>query len=374
MSLRPEVLARIRRSHIGIEGCLRCVRESVSWPGMTAALKNHVNWCDVCRTFEMAQQKEKLHPHEVPDKPWSKVAVDLFEFSNRHYLVTVDYYSNFWEVDRMESSTTPKAVISKLKQHVTRHGIPDKVVSDNGPQFDSDEFRRFACEWEFERVTSSPGHAQSNGLAESAVKTVKRLIRKAHEDGKDPWLALLNQRNTPTEGMRNSPVQRLMSRRTRTLLQVRETLLKLKLAESVQEERNKIKMKQAFYYNRNAKNLLPLEKGDTVRLQPLKNRKEPWKKATVQEKVNVGSYNVLTENGSILRRNRRHLKTTKEQLLQPQTDEMPQDNNTLAAQETAASPFKLSEKPPSPETPVKLPTANSALTTQPVGERQTCSG
>lgn len=143
------------------------------------------------------------------------------------------------------------------------------MVSDNGPQFDSDEFRRFAREWEFEHVTSSPGHAQSNGLAESAVKTVKRLIRKAHEDGKDRWLALFDHRNTPTEGMRNSPVQRLMSRRTRTLLPAGETLLKPKLAESVQEERNKVKRKQAFYYTRNAKNLLPLEKGDTVRLQPL---------------------------------------------------------------------------------------------------------
>ena len=181
----------------------------------------------------------------------------------------------------MESSTTSKAVISKLKQYFGRHGIPNTVVSDNGPQFDSDEFRRFAREWEFDHATSSPGHSKSNGLAESAVKTVKRLIRKAHEDGKDPWLVLLDHRNMPTEGMRSSPAQRLMSRRTRTLLPARETLLKPQLAESVQEERNQIKMKQAFYYNRNAKDLPPLERGDTVRLQPLNNAKEPWKKATV---------------------------------------------------------------------------------------------
>ena len=174
--------------------------------------------------------------------------------------------------------------------------------------------------------------------------------------------------------MRSSPVQRLMSRRTRTLLPARETLLKPKLAESVQEERNKIKMKQAFYYNRNAKDLLPLAKGETVRLQPLKNRKEPWKKATVQEEVNVRSYNVLTEDGSILRRNRRHLKVTKEQPMQPQTDQMPQDNNTPAAQETATSPFNSSQTAPSPETPVKLPAGDSALTKEPAGVKQTRSG
>lgn len=60
VSLRLEVLARIYRSRIGIEGYLRRARESVFWPGMTAALKSYVNRCDVCRTFEMSQQKEKL--------------------------------------------------------------------------------------------------------------------------------------------------------------------------------------------------------------------------------------------------------------------------------------------------------------------------
>lgn len=242
------------------------------------------------------------------------------------------------------------------------------MVSDNGPQFDSDEFHRFACEWEFDHVTSSPGHAQSNGLAESAVKTVKRLMRKAHEDGRDPWLALLDHRNTPTERMSSSPAQRLMSRRTRTLLPARETLLKPKLAESVQEERNKIKRKQAFYYNRNAKDLPPLERGDIVRLKPLRNAKEPWKKATVQEEVNVRSYSVLTEDGSILRRNRRHLKATKEQPIQPQTDQMPEKSNTETS--SHSSP----QKPSAPQTPMKLPAAELAPTPQPTGAKQTRSG
>ena len=315
---------------------MRRARESVYWPGMTAELKNYVSQCDVCRTYEISQQKEKLHSHDIPDKPWSKVAADLFEFNNRHYLVTVDYYSNFWEVDRMESSTTSKVIISKLKQHFARHGIPNTVFSDNGPQFDSDEFRRFAREWEFDHVTSSPGHAQSNGMAESAVKAVKRLIKKAHEDGTDPWLALLDHRNTPTEGMRSSPVQRLMSRRTRTLLPTSGKLLKPQLAEGVQEEKTKIKMKQALYYNKNAKDLPALKKGDTVRLQPLKSTKEPWKKATIQEQVNVRSYNVLTEDGSILRRNRRHLKATQEHPVK-QTGQLPEHNESPTIQETTNS-------------------------------------
>ena len=84
-------------------------------------------------------------------------------------------------------------------------------------------------------------------------------MRKANEDGREPWLALLDHRNTPTECMRSSPAQRL-----RTLLPARETLLIPQLAENVQEERKKIKRKQAFHYSRNAKDLPPLVRGDSA--------------------------------------------------------------------------------------------------------------
>ena len=85
------------------------------------------------------------------------------------------------------------------------------MFSDNGPQFDSDGFRIFARDWEFNHVTSSPGHLQSNGMAESVVKTVKKLIKKANKDGTDPWFAILDHRNMPSEGMKSSLAQRLIS-------------------------------------------------------------------------------------------------------------------------------------------------------------------
>jgi len=90
------------------------------------------------------------------------------------------YYSNFIEVDRLENSKS-KTVISKLKQHFSRHGIPDQVMSDNGPQFSSEHFKDFSSTWEFEHLTSSPGYPHSNGMAESAVKTVKNIMKKIQE-------------------------------------------------------------------------------------------------------------------------------------------------------------------------------------------------
>ena len=85
--------------------------------------------------------------------------------------------------------------------------------------------KKFAREWGFEHVTSSRHYAQSNGNAENAVKTAKSLLKKAKLDGSDPLKVILEWRNTPTEGLESSPAQRLMSRRTRTLLSTQNSLL-----------------------------------------------------------------------------------------------------------------------------------------------------
>ena len=133
---------------------------------------------------------------------------------DKDYLVTVDYYSNFWEIENTLSST----IINKLRSHFSRHGIPDIVFSDNGPQFDCSEFRKFASLWEFKHETSSSLYPQSNGKVKQAVKTAKQQMRKAIHDQKDPYLAILDFRNTPTQGFNTSPAQRLMNRRTNTVI------------------------------------------------------------------------------------------------------------------------------------------------------------
>ena len=77
--------------------------------------------------------------HEVPTRPWEKIAVDLFQLNGRDYMVTTDYYSSFFEVDSLTTKTAVE-VIRKLKVHLTRHGIPDQVVSDNGQPSACDQF------------------------------------------------------------------------------------------------------------------------------------------------------------------------------------------------------------------------------------------
>ena len=155
----------------------------------------------------------------------SKVGADIANMpGDRNLLIVVDYYSNYIEVARLTSMTS-RSMIRELQIIFSRFGIPDTLVTDNGPQFSSAEFVAFAKSWGFQHITSSPIYPQSNGKAENAVKTVKQLFSKCRQAGQPEQLALLDWRNTPMEGLQTSPAQRLFGRRCRTLLPIRERLL-----------------------------------------------------------------------------------------------------------------------------------------------------
>ena len=148
----------------------------------------------------------------------AKIGVDLFEIKGRNYLVTVDYYSNFLKVNYL-STTMTKQVITKLKGHFARYGIPLQMVTDSGPQFLSWVFRKFTTEWVVQHAkTSSPEHHQSNGKMEAAVKITKTMICKALRDGTDQYDALLELRNTPRQDTGISPAEMMFGKNTRSLL------------------------------------------------------------------------------------------------------------------------------------------------------------
>ncbi|KAJ8398705.1 hypothetical protein AAFF_G00419020 [Aldrovandia affinis] len=222
-SLRPEMLTRIHSSHIGGEACYRHAQETLYWPNMQTEIKDFVSTCSTCNVYAHNQQKETMLSHDLPTRPWQILSMDMFTHRQKDYLLIVDHYSDFWEIELLPDMSA-ETVIKRCKSQFARHGQPERVITDNGPQFTS-QFTRFASEWEFEHVTSSPRHPKANGKAESAVKIAKNLLRKAAHDGDDPWKAILHWRNTPTENMGSSPAQRLMSRRLKTSIPATNKLL-----------------------------------------------------------------------------------------------------------------------------------------------------
>ena len=137
--------------------------------------------------------------------------VDDILVHGNYLLVIIDYRSRYVEVSALLSSQTSREIIRSLKSIFARHGVPEVVRSDNGPQFDSAEFAKFAKEWEFEHVTGSPRYAQSNGEVGKSIQTLETLLKK--ED--DPVKVLIAYRSTPLE-CGYSPAQLLFGRKLHT--------------------------------------------------------------------------------------------------------------------------------------------------------------
>ena len=126
-SMHPQMIARVHSSHSGPDACVRRARDILFWPGMSSEIKEKVKSYEVCNDFLAKQQKEPLMTHKIPDTPWSKVGQDLFSSSGETYLVTVDYYSDYFELDLLEEITAA-AIIKTTKSHFARHGIADMVT------------------------------------------------------------------------------------------------------------------------------------------------------------------------------------------------------------------------------------------------------
>ncbi|CAG2239417.1 unnamed protein product [Mytilus edulis] len=219
----------------------------------------------------------------------SECPAQILEFWNHRDELSVNS-----EVHKLHG-TTSTTVINKLKGTFSRLGIPETVVSDNGPQYSSQEFSEFANKWDFKHVTSSPHYPQSNGLAEKTVQTVKNMFNKCKKDGKDPYVALLEYRTTPLD-IGYTPSQLLMCRKLRSVLPT--TLEEL--------------VPKTPIYNEGSKPLKSLNSGDSVRIRGSNGL---WKPAIISSQHPASrSYIVESQDGGIYRRNRRHIIGTREEV------------------------------------------------------------
>ncbi|PFX25558.1 Uncharacterized protein K02A2.6 [Stylophora pistillata] len=234
-------------------------------------------------------------------------------------------YSDFVEVGELKG-TTAIYIMQFLKEQFSRYGIPDVLVTDNGPQYTYREFTEFSRGWEFKHVTSSPRHAKSSGKAEAEVNIAKKIFKKAYEDNMDPWLALLDPHNTPTQGVNSSPAQRLMVRRTHTLLSISANLLYPRIEKGVKGKLKAKRQNAKSYHDRGSKSLPEREIDQGVRVAGQRNR--IWEAGTCVQMLSDHSY-LVEVNGDTVRQNR--------EALRPKYD-TPKTNETVVTETKSFTP------------------------------------
>ena len=302
--------------------------------------------CNICQQNMPSQVAEPLSQHDVPTKPWSVVGTDLFEFDDHQWLIISDYYSKYPIVKKLPHPSPSSVVVNVTKQVFAEHGIPDKVISDNGPHFASDAYREFARSWSFDHVTSSPRRPQGNGFIERNVRTVKSMLKKCKQSGADCQLALLHWRTTPVCANLDSPAQMLMGRRLKSTIPSR-IRNDAPSQDDIHDTLYKRQGTQKHFFDQHAQHsdLPVLYPGQRVYVQD--QATGMWEPAVVDSCTDdPRSYIVQNVNGRRLRRNRQHIRARHH--LPPDTEST---QNVNVPTENVNVPTEIPRSPVSPSVP-----------------------
>ena len=339
--LRSDILERIHSGHQGINKCRTRASEAVWWPKINDDIERIVQSCELCQSAQSANRREPLMCSPLPQHAWEKVGIDLFDLNNKKFLVVVDYYSKYIEIAEM-NRTISAIVIGKLKGIFARHGIPSEIASDNGPPFNSSEFANFGREYGFKHITSSPYFPISNGEAERAVQTAKRILATP-----DPYLALLAYRAMKHSTTGYSPAELSMGRPLRTTVPTLKFNLQPKVLnrDLVVESHEKAQQTCKRHYDRRhgARSLPELFPGNNVNIK-LDGEKSVAPGVVEGQANTPRSYIVKTNKGSI-RRNRKHLHMV------PQESKAPESTlqKPVAGGSNSSQPEALQELVPPPQ-------------------------
>ncbi|XP_026552722.1 uncharacterized protein K02A2.6-like, partial [Pseudonaja textilis] len=218
--LQKKVLSMLHEGHPGIVRTKALARSHVWWPGMDKEIEAWVASCKQCQESRPNPPAAPSREWETPRGPWSRIHVDFAGPTKGHtFLVTVDAYSNWLEVSNMKTTTTD-SVIRELSKLFATHGLPDVIVSDNGPQFTALPFEKFLAERGIRHALTAPAHPAANGRAEKMVQFTKKTIQKIETGDIQDKInrMLLIQHITPSTTTNKSPAELLMGRKLRSPL------------------------------------------------------------------------------------------------------------------------------------------------------------
>lgn len=174
---RAIVMKQLHAGHPGTSSMRSSARTVVFWPNMDLDLDQITKSCTEC----FANNSPKgIKPSKWPETPlmWQRLHVDWCgPIDGYYFIVIIDSKSKFLDVHASKGLTSSKTV-EHLRRTFSNFGLPEELVSDNGPCFISKEFKSFVDSNNIKHILSAPYHPQSNGLAERAVQVFKRLFLK----------------------------------------------------------------------------------------------------------------------------------------------------------------------------------------------------
>jgi hypothetical protein len=191
-------------------------RGAVYVPNINKDIELKVKDCNLCAKYQCSKSKEFMTSSETSDDSWQIVGIDIFHINNKNFLLVIDYFSKYVKIALLKK-TDSNHVISELVL-IYWPGLGFQVKLDGDRQFTSEQFKQFAKDFDMELVNSSPVYAQSNGMVERVIQTVKKMLNKALEDGLDWYKCLMEYRNISISELIPAPAEMLFKRKVKSLI------------------------------------------------------------------------------------------------------------------------------------------------------------
>ena len=348
-TLRPTCLAALHAAHQGISGMTARATSSIYWPGMTADIASTRNSCSTCNGNAPSQPAMPSTTPEEPEYPFQHICADYFHHEGSAYLVLVDRYSG-WPITQ-PATNGASGLATILRDTFATYGIPDTLTSDGGPEFASHSTRELLTAWGVRHRISAAYHPHSNNRAETAVKTMKRLIAGNTDPGgvlgTKFFKAILIYRNSPSPDTRMSPAECLFGRPIRDIIPGLPTRLTQAHASGnqLQHRQQALSRRQTLgraRWDEHSRGLSPLRCGDKVTVQNQTGRHPTkWDKSGVVVEVLQYHQYIVRMDGS------GRLTTRNRQFLRRQAFPTTEDTNPLLRQ--------LPPTPPTPPPPTPTP-------------------
>ncbi len=177
VKLQQRLLCELHVDHPGATRMKAIARSYLWWPGLDKDIERMSGSCVECKRAKKAPPTAPLQPWSWPSRPWQRVHLDFAgPFQGVTFLLAIDAYSKWPEV-RVMKCTTALKTLEVLRDWFSSHGIPHRLVTDNGPQFVAQEFADFCKNNRIRHTKSAPYHPASIGLVERFVQTLKQSLK-----------------------------------------------------------------------------------------------------------------------------------------------------------------------------------------------------
>ena len=300
--LQAKVLSELHQNHPGMSRMKSLARSHVWWPNIDRDIEACVRACECCQAIKQSIPLAPMQPWTWPERPWQRVHVDFAgPFLGKMFFLLMDAHSKWPEVYEMTSTTAQKTV-DILRHIFAAYGLPEQLVSDNGPQFVAKEFEDFMLKNGIRHIRSAPYHPATNGLVERFVQSFKRAMETGKNSGQTLQHRLssflLAYRSSPHSVTNVSPCSLFLQRELRTKLDL--------LRQTTEQIVRKKQEEQKEGHDKNTRERV-FEQNDIVWASNF-GVGERWVKGKIKQSSGPSSYLVELADGREWRRHIDHLR------------------------------------------------------------------